>query len=82
MTSTAFADGLGGEWGHWIVAISVVFFAFSTILGWSYYGERCVERLVGRGGVVPYRAIFVVVVFIGATTELQVVWNFSDVMNG
>lgn len=82
MTSTAFADGLGGDWGHWIVAISVVFFAFSTILGWSYYGERCVERLVGRGGVVPYRAIFVVVVFIGATTELQVVWNFSDVMNG
>jgi AGCS family alanine or glycine:cation symporter len=82
MTSTAFSDGLGGEWGSWIVAISVVFFAFSTILGWSYYGERCVERLVGRGGVVPYRAIFVIVVFIGATTELEVVWNFSDVMNG
>ncbi|MFD6896536.1 alanine/glycine:cation symporter family protein [Rhodococcus sp. NPDC060086] len=82
MTSTAFSDGLGGEWGSWIVAISVVFFAFSTILGWSYYGERCVERLVGRGGVVPYRAIFVLVVFIGATTELEVVWNFSDVMNG
>lgn len=82
MTSLAFSDGLGGEWGHWIVAISVVFFAFSTILGWSYYGERCVERLVGRGGVLPYRAAFVLVVFVGATTELEVVWNFSDVMNG
>lgn len=82
MTSTAFADGLGGEWGSWIVAVSVVFFAFSTILGWSYYGERCVERLVGRRGVVPYRAIFVLVVFVGATTQLEVVWNFSDVMNG
>ncbi|MGW5320616.1 alanine/glycine:cation symporter family protein [Rhodococcus pyridinivorans] len=82
MTSAGFADGLGGDWGHWIVAISVVFFAFSTILGWSYYGERCVERLVGRRGVVPYRAVFVIVVFIGATTQLEVVWNFSDVMNG
>ncbi|ATQ31182.1 sodium:alanine symporter family protein [Rhodococcus ruber] len=82
MTSLAFSDGLGGEWGSWIVTISVVFFAFSTILGWSYYGDRCVERLVGRGGVLPYRAIFVLVVYVGATTELEVVWNFSDVMNG
>lgn len=82
MTSTAFTTGLGGEWGGWIVAVSVVFFAFSTILGWSYYGERCLERLVGARGVLPYRAVFVVVVFIGATTELEVVWNFSDVMNG
>ncbi|NLV78920.1 MAG: sodium:alanine symporter family protein [Rhodococcus sp.] len=82
MTSVAFAEGLGGDWGNWIVAISVVFFAFSTILGWSYYGERCTERLVGRGGVVPYRVLFVLVVYVGATTELEVVWNFSDVMNG
>ncbi|KOS57084.1 MULTISPECIES: alanine/glycine:cation symporter family protein [Rhodococcus] len=82
MTSLAFSDGLGGDWGSWIVTISVVFFAFSTILGWSYYGDRCVERLVGRGGVLPYRAVFVLVVYIGATTELEVVWNFSDVMNG
>ncbi|MGX7730015.1 alanine/glycine:cation symporter family protein [Rhodococcus sp. 2H158] len=82
MTSLAFSEGLGGDWGSWIVTISVVFFAFSTILGWSYYGDRCVERLVGRGGVLPYRAIFVLVVYVGATTELEVVWNFSDVMNG
>ena len=82
MTSLAFSDGLGGDWGSWIVTISVVFFAFSTILGWSYYGDRCIERLVGRGGVLPYRAVFVLVVYIGATTELEVVWNFSDVMNG
>ncbi|MBP2210421.1 AGCS family alanine or glycine:cation symporter [Rhodococcus ruber] len=82
MTSLAFSDGLGGDWGSWIVTISVVFFAFSTILGWSYYGDRCIERLVGRGGVLPYRAVFVLVVYLGATTELEVVWNFSDVMNG
>jgi AGCS family alanine or glycine:cation symporter len=60
----------------------VVFFAFSTILGWAYYGERCMERLVGVKGVMPYRVVFTVVVLVGATTELSVVWAFSDVMNG
>ncbi|MEO6143759.1 MAG: sodium:alanine symporter family protein [Dermatophilaceae bacterium] len=82
MTATAFSTGLPGAWGQWIVAIGVVLFAFSTILGWSYYGERNVERLVGRRGVPTYRVLFTLVVYIGATSELQVIWNFSDVMNG
>ncbi len=82
MTSTAFERGLPGDWGGYLVAISVAFFAFSTLLGWSYFGERNVERLVGRRGVVPYRAIFIVVVFVGAITELTTVWTFSDIMNG
>ncbi|NEE01322.1 alanine/glycine:cation symporter family protein [Phytoactinopolyspora halotolerans] len=82
MTSLAFQDGLPGGWGDNVVALSVAFFAFSTLLGWSYYGERNVERLVGRVGVMPYRAVFVVVVFVGAVTELETVWTFSDVMNG
>jgi alanine or glycine:cation symporter, AGCS family len=81
MTAEAFNIGLGG-WGHYVVTISVIFFAFSTVLGWAYYGERCMERLVGIRGVVPYRVVFTLVVFVGATTELTVVWNFSDVMNG
>src|SRR5690606_28625678 len=81
MTATAFDTGLA-SWGHYIVTIAVVFFAFSTVLGWSYYGERCMERLVGIKGVMPYRVIFTVVIFIGATTELTVVWGFSDIMNG
>ncbi|WP_230976573.1 alanine/glycine:cation symporter family protein [Georgenia wutianyii] len=82
MTGTAFASGLPGGWGHYVVTIALVMFASSTILGWAYYGERCVERLVGRGGVMPYRIIFSVVVYLGCTVSLDAVWNFSDVMNG
>ncbi|EHR61737.1 alanine/glycine:cation symporter family protein [Saccharomonospora cyanea] len=82
MTAEAFTRGLPGEWGHYLVTVSVVFFAFSTMLGWAYYGERCVERLVGVRGVMPYRLVFTVVILVGATTELSLVWTFSDVMNG
>jgi AGCS family alanine or glycine:cation symporter len=82
MTGEAFSHGLPGEWGHYIVTIGLVLFAGSTILGWSYYGERSLERLVGVKAIMPYRIIFSLVVFIGCTTELDVVWAFSDVMNG
>ena len=82
MTGQAFSHGLPGQWGHWIVTLALVLFAYSTILGWAYYGERCVERLVGRGGVMPYRILFGLVVYIGCTIPLAVVWNFADVMNG
>jgi AGCS family alanine or glycine:cation symporter len=82
MTGEAFSHGLPGEWGHYIVTIGLVLFAGSTILGWSYYGERSIERLVGRRAVMPFRVIFSLVVFIGCTVQLGVVWAFSDVMNG
>ena len=82
MTGEAFTFGLPGQWGHWIVTVGLVLFAFSTILGWSYYGERNLERLFGRRAVVPFRIFFSLVVFVGCTTELEVVWNFADVANG
>lgn len=82
MTADAFSQALPGQWGGTIVSISVVFFAFSTIIGWSYYGERCTESLFGRRASVVYRAIFTCVVFIGATTEIEVVWTFADLANG
>lgn len=82
MTGQAFTHGLPGQWGHWIVTVGLVLFAYSTILGWAYYGERNVERLVGRGGVMPFRVLFSLIVFFGCTVQLGVVWNFSDVMNG
>ncbi|WP_313812932.1 sodium:alanine symporter family protein [Glutamicibacter sp.] len=82
MTGQAFTYGLPGEWGHWIVTLGLVMFAFSTILGWCYYGERNIERLIGRRAVMPFRVLFSLVVFIGCTTELTVIWNFSDMMNG
>ncbi|MGW9626579.1 alanine/glycine:cation symporter family protein [Microbacterium sp. NPDC055521] len=82
MTGEAFSHGLPGEWGHYIVTIGLVLFAGSTILGWSYYGERSIERLIGRRAVMPFRVVFSLVVFIGCTVQLGVVWAFSDVMNG
>lgn len=82
MTANAFTIGLPGDWGHYIVSLSIVFLAASTILGWAYYGERCVERLVGVHGILPYRLVFTVVVFIGTVTELKDVWTFADIANG
>lgn len=82
MTGEAFSHGLPGEWGHYIVTIGLVMFAGSTILGWSYYGERSLERLIGIKAIMPYRIIFSLVVFVGCTVQLGVVWAFSDVMNG
>lgn len=82
MTGDAFSHGLPGQWGHYIVTIGLVLFAYSTILGWAYYGERCLERLFGRVAVMPYRVVFSIVVYIGCTVPLAVVWNFADVMNG
>ena len=64
------------------MTIGLVMFAFSTILGWSYYGERNIERLFGRKLVMPFRVVFSLVVYVGCTTELTAVWNFSDMMNG
>jgi len=82
ITGQAFTTGLPGEWGHWLVTLALIMFAFSTILGWSYYGERNIERLFGVRAVMPFRVVFSLVVFVGCTTELGVVWSFSDVMNG
>lgn len=81
-TARAFDEGLPGDWASVIVTVSVIFFAFSTLLGWSYYGDRCVEFLFGRRAVFPYRVIFIIMAFVGATTTLSTVWTFSDVMNG
>ena len=57
MTAQAFSKGIGSEWGGTIVSLSIVFFAFSTILGWSYYGERNAERAFGPWASLPYRML-------------------------
>ena len=82
MTSNAFGTGFHETLGPWIVTIALIMFAFSTILGWCYYGERNIERLFGRPWVMPYRVLFSLIVFVGATAELDVVWIFSDIANG
>ena len=68
--------------GKYVVTIGLIFFAYSTILGWSYYGDRCFEYLFGEKGIVYYRWSFVIVAFFGATARLDVVWNISDTLNG
>jgi alanine or glycine:cation symporter, AGCS family len=65
-----------------VVTIGLLMFAFSTILGWSYYGERNVERLFGRRLVMPFRVLFALVVYVGCTISLDTVWKFSDIANG
>lgn len=82
MTAEAFRMGLPGNWGDSVVTLSIVFFAFSTILGWSYYGERCFESLVGRRGTRFYRSVFTLVVYVGAVTELSTVWSLASILNG
>ena len=82
MTAEAFSRGLPGNWGGTIVSISTMFFAFSTIVGWAYYGGRCLIALVGMHGSLPYRMLFTCVVFIGAISEIQVAWVLADVANG
>lgn len=82
LTSKAFEQGLPGNWGGVIVTIGVVFFAVSTMLGWGYYGERCMDYLFGRAAVLPYRLIFVAVIFVGSVATLDLVWTFSDIANG
>ena len=82
MTSDAFSEALPGHWGGHIVTISIVFFAFSTLLAWSYYGERNAQRVFGDWATIPYRIIFTCVVAVGATMELSVAWTFSDLANG
>jgi alanine or glycine:cation symporter, AGCS family len=82
LTQMAFRHGLPGEWGGWIVAASLSMFAFSTILGWSYYGEKSIEYLLGEWSNLPYRILFVIATFFGAIYSLDFVWTISDLMNG
>ncbi len=65
-----------------LLTFGIVTFAFSTILGWSYYGERAVEYLSGKRYLIIYRLLYVAVIFIGAVVQLTVVWNLADLLNG
>jgi AGCS family alanine or glycine:cation symporter len=78
MTSYAFGSVL--SWFPWILSIAVLLFAFSTMISWSYYGERCATLLFGEGASLPYRVIFCCFVFFGAVFKLGNVLDFSDLM--
>jgi len=81
LTSASFGQTLGRS-GEVLVAIATALFAYSTLIGWNYYGEKAIEYLFGTRSIRPYRVIFVVLVMVGCLTRLEFVWNFSDLMNG
>ena len=81
LTAQTFDQMLPGP-GDWIVTIGLLFFAYSTILGWSYYGEKCAQYVCGKWVVVPYRCLYTAFVMIGTVVSLDLVWAVSDVVNG
>lgn len=80
LTSAAFGHALGTT-GEYIVAFSVIFFGFSTIVGWYMYGEKCFEYLLGLRYIIPYRFIYIAATFMGAVMQLDLVWAFANMAN-
>lgn len=86
LTSLAFRKGLDGfglsAVGGWIVLVSVLLFGISTSISWSYYGDRCANYLFGAKAILPYKAVFILMHFVGATTSLATIWVLGDVALG
>ncbi len=68
--------------GSLIVTVALILFAYSTVLGWSYYGEKCFYYLVGQKGIIPYRIVFCLFAFVGAGLKIGLVWDIADTFNG
>ncbi len=81
MTSYAFSTVLT-DIGSYIVTVGLIFFAFTTIIGWNYYGERCTEFLFGVKGIIPYKIIYILIVASGAFLTLEMIWVLADIVNG
>lgn len=83
MTMEAFSVGLGSSyWGPLFVSISLILFAFTTILGWNYYGERCVVYLFGARGRLPYKILFLTFIAFGSFLKLDMIWIIANIVNG
>jgi AGCS family alanine or glycine:cation symporter len=82
LTASAYGVGLNHGIGNLIVSVGLVFFAFSTIIGWAYYGEKCTEYLAGERAIKPYRFLWCAAVMVGAMLKLDIVWNVADILNG
>lgn len=80
MTQGAFSS-VFGSFGGATLSICLVLFAFTTILGWNYYGERCIEFLFGVKGIKPYRILFIFMVALGGFLQIQLVWTIADIVN-
>lgn len=82
LTANAYGVGLNHGIGNVIVTMGIAFFAFSTIIGWAYYGEKCTEYLAGEKAIKPYRYLWCAAVPLGSLLQLKLVWNIADILNG
>lgn len=84
LTQQAFRQGLAplGDWGHYIVLLSVVLFGISTAISWSYYGDRCANYMFGSRAILPYKMVYVIAHFLGAIVGLTLVWDLGDIALG
>jgi AGCS family alanine or glycine:cation symporter len=82
LSAKAFETGLPGTFGDIVVTGGLMLFAFSTLLGWSYYGETGIVYLLGAKAAMPYRLVWLVFVYLGATGSLHVIWSIADTLNG
>jgi alanine or glycine:cation symporter, AGCS family len=82
LTTAAFSRALPGNDGGLIVAVGLILFAYTTLLGWSYYGEKAIEYLLGERVIPWYRGLWCALIVAGAVAKLDLVWTFADVMNG
>ena len=82
LTTQAFTIAMGASWGHYVVNIGLLLFAFTTIIGWNYYAESAVVYLFGTKFIYTYRIIYILIVASAAFMTLEVVWILADIMNG
>jgi alanine or glycine:cation symporter, AGCS family len=82
LAAKSFEIGLPGEWGHFLVSFGIITFAFSTVVGWAYYGETGIVFLAGVRARLPYRLAWIGFVFVGAIGGLHTVWSVADTLNG
>jgi AGCS family alanine or glycine:cation symporter len=82
LSAEAFSIGLPGTWGDLVVTTGLVLFAFSTLVGWSYYGETGIVYLFGAKAAMPYRIAWLVFIYLGAVGSLHLVWEIADTLNG
>jgi AGCS family alanine or glycine:cation symporter len=82
LAGQAFSTGLPGTWGNVVVTTSLTLFAFSTVIGWSYYGETGIVYLFGPAAALPYKMAWLVFIYLGAVGSLHLVWDVADTLNG
>jgi alanine or glycine:cation symporter, AGCS family len=82
LSARAFETGLPGTFGSAVVTGGLVLFAFSTLVGWSYYGETGIVYLLGSKAALPYRFAWLLFVYLGATGSLHLIWDIADTLNG